>query len=113
MPAKTYDIDIEQGATWRRTFRLRSENGQAFDLSGCTARMQIRPAASSKKIMLDLRSGQGIEVEGTTGSIMLHITAEQTSSLSSDGVYDIEITQGNEVARVLQGNVVVSPEVTR
>jgi hypothetical protein len=41
------------------------------------------------------------------------ITDEKTTTLTTSGVYDIELESGGEVTRVLQGKVRLSQEVTR
>jgi hypothetical protein len=42
------------------------------------------------------------------------MTDEQTASLSSDGVYDIEIiSDTGDVSRLVQGNFTLNREVTR
>ena len=46
MAAAQYDILIEQGATFSRTFVWKDSSEVAVDLTGYTARMQIRKTKS-------------------------------------------------------------------
>jgi hypothetical protein len=82
--------------------------------------MQIRSKPESKAVILELSTTNGRITLGTagnftTGAINLLITAADTANLSvcDTAVYDLELTLGSVVTRILQGNVIISPEVTR
>jgi hypothetical protein len=110
MGAARYLIRIEQGATWQTALTLRDT-----DLTGYTARMQIRATIDSDTVLVELTTGDGITIDGPAGQIALLLTNEQTAALDwTDGVYDLELTDpdGN-VTRLLKGPVEVDPEVTR
>ena len=48
------------------------------------------------------------------GEVTISLTAEETSAVKAGRyVYDIEITSIEETVRVLEGIVVVNPEVTK
>lgn len=113
MPATEYAIEIEQGATFRTTLTLTGR-----DLTGCSARMQVRESIESPVTLLDLSTppGGGITITpGPPGVIEIMLTAAQTAELDwLLGFYDLElITPGDEVERLLKGTVTVDPEVTR
>ena len=86
------------------------------NLSGYTASLQIRSLPSSPIKVLDLTtSNGGITITANEGRVSVHATAAQTAAID-DGVYvyECEITSaGGIVKRLVQGQVVVSPEVTR
>ena len=114
--AAKFRIKIEQGATYRPDpFILRDKSTQAvLDLTGCTARMQIRNKVSSPDILCELTTGNGgIVING--GSIALFISADDTAEFNFKlGVYDLELIYPNaDVVRLLEGQVSVSYEVTR
>lgn len=116
MTAGTHDIVIEQGATFRLSLVWKDPNGTPYDLTGYTARMQVRKAYGSTSSMLSLTSGAGdIVLGGALGTIVATASATATAALSGlQGVYDIElVSPGGVVDRVLQGTVTISPEVTR
>ncbi|GAA4626653.1 hypothetical protein GCM10023196_035750 [Actinoallomurus vinaceus] len=115
MAAAPYDITIEQGATWRTTLTVKDATGAAVDLTGYSARMQIRPSVESTTVLLELATGSGITITGPAGQIALVITATATTGINWTGaVYDLELTApGGDVTRLLQGRVALSPEVTR
>ncbi len=112
MPAGLYDLFIEQGATFARTWTI-SDN---FLLNGSSARMQIRAAVKNTEILASWTTGSGhLTIDAIANSITLLVTDEETALLKiHNGVYDLEIEQADgAVVRLLEGAVTVSPEVTR
>jgi hypothetical protein len=48
------------------------------------------------------------------GTVMLSLSATETANISAGRyVYDIELTTGNTITRIVEGIVTVTPEVTR
>ena len=117
LPIAEADIVIFQGATFNQTlFYETGEPSAPVNLSGYTAKMHIRSKPESKALILELSTTNGrIVLNETTGSIRLFISASDTASLSvcDKAVYDLELTTGSITTRILQGNVIISPEVTR
>lgn len=128
MAAGTLPITLEQGATFRLSFVYGTRGpddvdgnptmGTPHDLTGCTARMQIRQKFGSP-VIIDLEdvlsaSLAGIVLGGVTGEISIHISDEQTEALTiKRGKYDLKIIfpSGDE-KRVLQGDVTISKAAT-
>jgi len=136
MVAGRYNITCQQGSTFDLQLTLQYTNpdyatgcGGAevcpefllWDLTGYTARMQVRRYIESATPTATLTTenistfriilGNADPVDGT---INLFIRAEDTRALTTSGVYDIEIiSPSNEVDRILQGDFILSPEVTR
>lgn len=111
MGAARYLIRIEQGATWKPVLTLRDTN-----LTGYTARMQIRPDIDSNVVLLELSTANGkISIDGPAGQIKPALTDVETAAITwTSGVYDLElIAPGGDVQRLLKGPVEVDPEVTR
>ena len=125
LPIVIADICIFQGATFSQTlFYETGEPSAPVNLANYSAKMQIRSKPESKAIILELstttgggngRITLGTSGDFTTGAINLFISASDTASLSvcQNAVYDLELTSGSIVTRILQGNVIISPEVTR
>ena len=117
LPIAIADICIFQGATFNQTlFYETGEPSAPVNLAGYTAKMHIRSKPESKALILELSTTNGrIVLNETTGSIGLFISASDTASLSvcDKAVYDLELTTGAITTRILQGNVIISPEVTR
>lgn len=114
MLAGRYDITVEQGSTFNLTLVYKDQRGYVIDLTGYTARMQMRSTAASSTVVLDLTIANGrIAIDGATGRITLSIAAADTAGLSGAGVYDLELVNGLIVQRILEGSYTISPEVTR
>lgn len=107
LAAGDFDLYIEQGATFVQTYTV-SDPG--FSWAGWSARAQIRTAADENAtLLLDLTSY--LTISGA--AIQLAIPAAVTQTLTKNGRWDLEVYQGVIVVRILQGKVIVSPEVTR
>lgn len=121
MIAGTYNILCEQGTTFGRVLELQTPDPDdpnvfdPYDLTGHTARMQVRRTIDSSTPMITLTTENGgITLMGEEGKIIISMTDEQTAALTSSGVYDLEIIDGGgAVSRVVQGTFTLSLEVTR
>ena len=114
MTAGTYNMTIEQGATWNTTLTLYTDEARTTpdDVSGYTAKMHIRPTKDSPVLIKGISSGDGITI--TTNVISLLISAEDTASFNfSKAYYDLELTNGTSTTRLIEGTVTLSAEVTR
>ena len=117
MAAGSYDLYIEQGATFRKLLTWKAGTPSLpVDLTGCTARMQIRAAIDDATPLVDLTTeNSGITLGDTLGTIELYISDTDTAAFTfTTGIYDLEIILANDdVRRLLYGTVTVTPEVTR
>lgn len=86
------------------------------DLTGFTARMQIRSSLSSIVVIHELTTANGgITLGGAAGTVGLLIPAATTTSFDfTTAVYDLELVSGSGVVtRLLSGKITLSKEVTR
>lgn len=117
MTPASVDLTIYQGATFSREFRWQTGTPAAdVNLTGYTARMQIRRKLTDEDVVLELTTANGgiVITNAAQGRFTLNATATQTEALEiRSGVYDVEFVSGATVTRLLQGAVTVSPEVTR
>ncbi len=124
MTAATHNILAEQGATYAQTFTCRDSDGVLVDLTGYTARMQVRASYEAADKLLDLTTENGsITLGGENGTISVVATTAQMAgivipeSLAKPPrlvcVYDLELVLGSVVQRLLQGSFTVVREVTR
>lgn len=115
MIAGTHNFTIDQGATFSRRISVKNSDDSVYSLVGYAARMQIRRDQRSSNPMIALSTENGaLTIYPTDGEISIYLTDEQTATLSSDGVYDLELlSPSGEVFRLLQGKVRLRPEVTR
>ena len=65
--------------------------------------------------MLSLTTGSGITITGASGLVAVHATAAQTEAIiAGDYYYDLEVTSPQGiVTRLVQGQAIVNPQVTR
>ena len=126
MAAGKHSFIIEQGATTNLNVQWTDASGSAVDLTGYQARMQIRPGIEASDVYISLSSslqpdGTGLNLNGsdgvtslTSGSIGIYISAYSSSLLNfNEAFYDLEMVNGREVTRLLEGKVRLSKNVTR
>ena len=109
-------LTINQGATFRFKFAWKDKNARAIDLTGFTARMQVRESVIAPATLLSLTTENGgITLGGKTGIVSLYLNDTNTSSITwTKGVYDLELlAPSGDVFRMVGGTVVVSPEITK
>lgn len=114
----TYNICVNQGCDWSMTLTWTAGSPLTVqNLTNWTAHMQVRPgfASDTEAVLLDLSSGAGsIVLGGTAGTIQISIANATSSALNfTQAVYDLKMTNPSGlVTRLLQGQFMVSPEVT-
>lgn len=122
MSAGTYNLCIEQGATFTRVFTWQTgtpgcppKNLVPVDLTTFSAILQIRATINSTEVLYEASTALGnIVLGGVTGTITLTISAVDTADFTwTRGVYNLNMDSGGTVTRLIQGAVAVSPEVTR
>lgn len=120
MPAGKYSLLIEQGATLDLSLSYKDSNRVPIDLTGYSGKMQIKSdyTDNTPTTYLTLSSslqpdGTGIVMGGVSGTIGIYISAATSSTLTfSEAIYDLEITSGSFVTRLIQGPVFVNKQVT-
>lgn len=115
MAAGTLDFTIEQGATFNLLLTWKI-NTVPVNLTGYTARLAARVDVEDTEVILSLTTANGgITLGGSAGTISLDQTATQTTLLPAGTyVYDLELIASNStVTRLVQGELLISPEVTR
>lgn len=141
MTAATVNFICEEGSDWSRTLELQQPDGDPVNLTGCSARMQVRTKIDGA-VVVELSSANGrIEIDGEAGKISLALGHATTfaaldelirRTVSEDagtddsgmpvivtatgptGVYDLEITDSNGlVTRYISGFFCLSREVTK
>ena len=112
MAAGKHNFTIEQGATFDRQITVQ-ENSQALNLTGYSSRMQMRSTHDSSSIALTVTAT--IASPASQGKINLTAQASATAAVEEGiYVYDLEIeSSAGSVTRILEGQVTVTPEVTR
>lgn len=111
---KTTQLSIPQGATWNYAWPVITPDGEPVDLTGWSARAQVRARIDATEVLHEWSSDVGtILFQGN------RIVLATTPSISSawdwrEGFYDVEATDADgAVWRLAEGKVYVRPEVTR
>lgn len=112
---QTVNWTAGQGETWSLSLTWKQSTGTPVDLTGYTARMQARETYGASSTVLSLTSGSGITLGGTAGTIAISVPASTTAAIgAATYVWDLEVVSGGSaVTRLVQGNLIVTPEVTR
>lgn len=117
MSAGLHNLVIEQGTTFRLEVAYEQPEGSPVDITGWSARMQVRQGHASTAAVLDVTSlGGAITVDGPLGTVTVHVGATVTAALPAPflGVYDLEIASPDgTVIRLVEGSCRITPEVTR
>lgn len=114
--AEIYELNINQGSNLSLEIALKNADGTPLNLTGYTARMQLRASYTSPQVIVELTTENGrLVITPLTGLVTLLLSAATTAALvAKTYVYDLEIVSASGfVTRMLQGEAVISPEVTR
>ena len=115
MAAGTLNFTIEQGATFNLLLTWEIDS-VPVNITNWTARLAARVDVEDTEVILSLTtSNGGITLGGAAGTISLNQTATQTALLPAGTyVYDLELVSAvGAVTRLVQGELNISPEVTR
>lgn len=141
-PTVSLHFTVQQGATFRQTFKRFQVPSEAVarngalvykttgkpvpeadkvpvDYTGCTARMQLRRDIANQDVLLtfstDPEADQGRITLGADGTVELYLSHTQTSAITwSDAVGQMEVTFTNgDVERHFEIALCVDPEGTR
>ena len=112
MSAARYNLVIDQGSDFAVDFTV-NENGSAKDLTGYSARAQMRATKTSSTVAATFTCIIPTPANGTVRMTLPHATSSGMSS--GRYFYDLEIfTSGDAlVTRIMQGEVDITQEVTR
>lgn len=108
------DLCLPQGQTWDTSFTWKIDD-VGVDLTNYVARMMLRISVDAASPTVSLSTTAGTMSVNSAGAIVLNYPAVSTSSITAGNyLYDMELQSPNgNVRRLLQGIVVVSPEITR
>jgi hypothetical protein len=111
MAAGKLNILIEQGATFSKTLTLKDEHGAPINLTGKTFASKIRRRPTDTQAAATFTM---TVINAALGKVSWSLTATQTSAVIAEPhYYDIEMTDGATVTRLMEGTAFVNFEVTR
>ena len=105
------NLTIDQGATFSSDVTVKDAQDNAYNLTGYTANAKLSKGFASTRPRTNMNTT--IEPDATTGVVTLSLSATETAALDAERyVYDLEITSGATVTRVIEGIITVRPQVT-
>lgn len=94
-----------------------TEGGSPLSLVGYSAKMQIRSKKDSTVVLAEYTTANGmLFISGSAGQVVIDVPGTETQNLVANGLYDLYVIDpGNPTKpiRVVEGNVLVNPSVTR
>lgn len=112
MSAGTYNLVIDQGSDFALDLVIK-QSGTALNLANYSGRAQLRTSVDASSVSA---SFSVTVTNAANGALKMQLPAATSSGISAGQyVYDLEIFTANDsiVKRIIQGNVTLTPEVTR
>lgn len=111
------NLTVYQGSDYQQSLEVRDNSEVLMDLTGYTFRGQARTDYSSASPSLEFDFTLRDQVT-EPGVVDMRITAADTSALSitkrTTYVYDIEMVDTDSIVRrIVEGQLIVHPEVTK
>lgn len=113
MPAGTFNIIVEKGATFTKTLTLTDDSDNPVDLTNVTdARSQLRTRPQDT-VAFDF--DVSVDSDGTLGLVSWTMSAAVTKTIpAGKGSYDLEIQWADgTIQRLLEGTATVRENITR
>ena len=105
------NLYIDQGTDYTITVDVTDSAGDVLDLTGFTATAQVRKTYTSSSLSATFATS----INAAAGQVTISLTDTHTSALQAGRyVYDLNIESGGGIkTRVIEGQAVVTPGVTR
>lgn len=105
------NLFIDQGSDYSNIITVRAANGQPLNLTGFTAKSQLRKSFGSS-VAYEFNA---TIFSAPTGKLRLQISAANSEQIPPGRyLYDVEITsQSGTITRVVEGIVTMTPQITK
>ena len=107
--------EVDQNTTFRFVLEYKDSSGNAVDLTGASAKMQVRDTKGGSKLAFTLTSPSGgIVIDAVNGKLTVTMTPTQTNKLYyPKSSYDLMLTDSNAVkTKLIEGFLTLSRSVT-
>lgn len=109
------NFEVDQNATFSFIVEYKDNNGLPIDLTGSSAKLQVRDTKGGSKLAFSLTSpAGGITIDPTNGKLTIKMTPTQTNKLFyPKSSYDLMISDsnGNKI-KLIEGFLTLSRSVT-
>jgi hypothetical protein len=109
------NFEVDQNTTFTFIVVYKDNNGLPIDLTGSSAKLQVRDTKGGSKLAVSLTSPSGgIIINAALGKITVKMTPTQTSKLFyPKSSYDLMLTDSNfNKIKLLEGFITLSRSVT-
>ena len=109
------NFEVDQNATFTFVVEYKDDNDAPIDLTGASAKMQVRDTKGGQKLAFSLTSPSGgITIDPVLGQLTIKITPTQTNKLFyPKSEYDIMLTDSNSnKIKLIEGYMTLSRSVT-
>lgn len=111
MSAK-YNLVCDQATTFNFQFVIKNDD-TPWNLTGYTGVMTVKPFSNSTTTTLEATTANGKMVfDLLSGKVTVTFSATETNISPSRYIYDLVLTSGATVTRILEGKFIVTPGVT-
>ena len=113
--ANQKNFEVDQNTTFTFTVEYQDNSGNPIDLTGASAKMQVRDSKGGQKLAFTLTTPLGgISLDGPNGKLTIKMTPTQTNKLFyPKSEYDIMLTDSNlNKTKLVEGFITLSRSVT-
>lgn len=108
--ATSYNLNVTQGSEFFVTFTLKDSSGDFINLNQYSIRGKAKRRYGDTGVLIDLAPYSGVP---QSGEINVKILASDSASLPvGQAFYNVEIYSGTYAENVVDGKMLVFPEVT-
>ena len=114
MAGQTKNWEIDYNTTYQFEINYRDSDDNPIDITGSSAKMQIRDATGQKLAFTLTSPSGGITIDGPSGTLTVKMTPTQTSKLFyPKSMYDLMLTDSNSnKIKLVGGYITLTKTVT-
>lgn len=114
MAVQTTNWEVDSNTTYQFQIDYKDSNGDPIDITGSSAKMQVRDATGQKLAFTLTSPSGGITIDGPNGTLTVKMTPTQTSKLFyPKSVYDLMLTDSNlNKTKLVGGYITLTKTVT-
>jgi len=109
------NFEVDQNTTFTFIIEYKDANGNPINLTGASAKLQVRDTKGGSKLAFTLTSpSSGITIDPALGKLTIRMTPTQTNKLFyPKSSYDLMLTDSNAVkTKLIEGFITLSRSVT-
>ena len=106
--------EVDQNTTFTFEIEYKDSNDDAIDLTGASAKLQVRDTSGTKLAFTLTSPSGGITIDAPSGKLTVRMTPTQTNKLFyPKSSYDLMLTDSNAVkTKLIEGFLTLSRSVT-